>query len=467
LGSKNSGCIYSLDFVFLKNVQKSIENIDAIHVESNPPGERGPQYGADGLYRLPIYADQNKKGIAAKQTLFDMFFESDGNRRDVTQEEEKLIVLKRIEEATMGKINFSNINDGMNKVKAITESLANVAHFEMVPAELIEVADYNPFANADTDESRYCLAMSIQASGLIEPLAVNKKSKEKYKLISGEHRFSSIQQYLHWKTVPCMVFEGVSDDEAQLKLYEANTYREYTSEQKFERYQELDKLLRRMKESGKFSGGIQKAIAERLGVTDRQVRKYKAIDESLADDQKADVTSGKISVNDAYRIARPSQEPAQPEDRKSGTSSAFGTVDNPQTSIVRTAPQKTELSTETNILHRKFKHYDHVYFIKTDENNAAKFRAYFASGNSEDIPLGSLPDSFDTFQEAQEALNSYAISKGYEEIEFVAKQSSAKSGTSSAFNIESATKVSNAPTPFNLSHNYLNLTDCYVPYEIN
>ena len=331
LRSKNTGSIYSLDFPFLERLQEEIERMDGIQSDRGKPGDRGPQYGSDGLYRLPIYPDQNKKGIAAKQRIFDMFFLPDGSRNDVTPEQEKAIILKRIEEATMGKINIANINSGLDKVRSITDSLANVARFEMIPSDMIDLADYNPFAERDTDESRYSLAMSIQASGLIEPLAVNKKLNDRYKLISGEHRFTAIRQYLHWKTVPCMVFEGISDDEAQLKLYEANTYREYTSEQKFERYQELEQLLRRMKESGKFSGGIQKAIAERLGVTERQVRKYKVIDESLSEEQKAAVKKGEISVNDAYKMARPSS------DEKSGTGSGFS---EPQIPIDETSAEK-------------------------------------------------------------------------------------------------------------------------------
>ena len=223
----------------------------------------------------------------------------------------------------MGKLNIANINTGLNKVKSITEALANVARYELVPIELIQTADYNPFAEQDTDESRYQLAMSIQANGLIEPLAVNKKAADNYKLISGEHRFTAIRQYLSFKNVPCMVFEGISDDEAQLKLYEANTYREYSSEQKFKRYQELEQLLCRMKESGKFSGGIQKAIAERLGVSERQVRKYKTIGESLSTEQQESVVNGEMSVNDAYKIARPSASIDEPPDVKSGTGSAF------------------------------------------------------------------------------------------------------------------------------------------------
>lgn len=230
----------------------------------------------------------------------------------------------------MGKLNINNISAGLQQVKSVAESLANISHYELVPLEYIEPAEKNPFSENDDDQSRYEVAMSIQANGLIEPLAVNKKSPEKYTLISGEHRFTAIRQYLSDKfsKVPCMVFEGLTDDEAELKLYEANNQREYTAEQKFRRYQELDALLRRMKESGTYHGAIQKGLAERLGVSTRQIRKYQAVMELPAEKRQA-VIAGKISINDASRSVKP-KTAWNPEahdretgDEKSGTGSAF------------------------------------------------------------------------------------------------------------------------------------------------
>lgn len=225
----------------------------------------------------------------------------------------------------MGKLNINNISAGLQQVKSVAESLANISHYELVPLEYIEPAEKNPFSENDDDQSRYEVAMSIQANGLIEPLAVNKKSPEKYTLISGEHRFTAIRQYLSDKfsKVPCMVFEGLTDDEAELKLYEANNQREYTAEQKFRRYQELDALLRRMKESGTYHGAIQKGLAERLGVSTRQIRKYQAVMELPAEKRQA-VIAGKISINDAARAEEPKVELNPDDDEKSGTGSAFG-----------------------------------------------------------------------------------------------------------------------------------------------
>ncbi len=56
---------------------------------------RGPDY-MDG-YRVTFYPSQNKKGIAAKQQLFQRFFHPDGTRLDMTPEEEKAKVLADIE----------------------------------------------------------------------------------------------------------------------------------------------------------------------------------------------------------------------------------------------------------------------------------------------------------------------------------------------------------------------------------
>lgn len=312
--SKNVGSIYSLDFNFLKQIREFADKLDGLHPSHEAFSSRPAEYGSDGRYRLAVFPEQNRKGIRAKQLILEKFFHQDGSRKDVSPAEEKQIVLRQIEEATaMGKINVGNITAGLNKVKSLTEALSNVSHHEMIPAEYIEPADNNPYAENDTDESRYELAMSIQANGLLEPLVLNKKSDTCYKLIAGEHRFTAIRQYLpEFKNISSMVFEGISDDEAQLKLYEANRQREYTSEQKFKRYRELELLLTRMKESGSYHGPIQKGLAELLGVSTRQVRKYKGILQNLSEEDQQQVMKGEISVDTAYQIVQSQKE----EDRQ-------------------------------------------------------------------------------------------------------------------------------------------------------
>ncbi len=229
----------------------------------------------------------------------------------------------------MGKLNIANINAGLNKVKSITETLSNTAHFENVPIDCIKPAKNNPYASNDTDEDLYELAISIQANGLINPLSVNKVSDSEYQLISGERRFSAIKEYLSFKSIPCMVYDKISENAAQLKLHIANLdVREYTTGQKLQFYTETEQLLKNMKESGEFTGGIQKGIADLLGVSTRQVRKYKSITENLSSEEQQNVIEGNLSVDKAYQIAnsqKTDEEKITDDKKESGSTSAFDT----------------------------------------------------------------------------------------------------------------------------------------------
>ena len=163
----------------------------------------------------------------------------------------------------------------LNRAKETAAPLQNKGHTENVPVDFIHLAESNVYNENDTDESIKELADNIEACGLLHPIAVHKISSYHYQIISGERRYRAITEYLHWKSIPCMVFEGLSKDSAQLKLYMANlAVREYTSGQRFKYYIEVKELLGRMAKSGEYTGGLQKGIAEILNVTERQIRKY-------------------------------------------------------------------------------------------------------------------------------------------------------------------------------------------------
>ena len=98
LGDKCVGRIYSLDFVFLRRVREYADSLDGIEPDRYAFSSRAADYGTDGRYRLTIYPAQNNKGIAAKQQLFDEFFNLDGTRKDILPEEEKEIVLRQIQD---------------------------------------------------------------------------------------------------------------------------------------------------------------------------------------------------------------------------------------------------------------------------------------------------------------------------------------------------------------------------------
>lgn len=203
----------------------------------------------------------------------------------------------------MPKINMANIQSALSKAKEAAAPLQNKGHTENVPVDFIRLADKNIYNENDSDDSIKELADNIEACGLLHPITVNKISAENYQIISGERRFRAITEHLHWKSIPCMVFDNLSSEAAQLKLCMANlAVREYTASQKYKFYLEVKALLEKMKASGEYKGGLQKGIAEILNVTERQVKKYYTI-EKLSDETQQAVIDGKISINKAVEMA--------------------------------------------------------------------------------------------------------------------------------------------------------------------
>ena len=214
----------------------------------------------------------------------------------------------------MAKIDLAAITKGLQKVQDRAAVMDTVAHDEMVDTDLIHFAENNPYAEQDTPEELAALAEDIKVNGLIHPLVVHRESPEHYTLISGEKRYKSIRDYLAWQRIPCRVYSGLSPDRAQLMLHSANlSTREYTTEQKLRFYLDADALLRRMQESGEYSGPLQKGLAALLNVSDRQVRRYKSITEKLTPEQKAEVASGDMSMRSALELISSAKQQSEPE----------------------------------------------------------------------------------------------------------------------------------------------------------
>lgn len=204
----------------------------------------------------------------------------------------------------MAVINLDNISEGLNAVQNIKDKLQEVSTYTYVDPDYIYFSADNPYSDNDTAEEIYDLALSIDALGLINPITLNKKSDTEYVLISGEKRYKAITTHLHWKTIPATVFEGISDEKAQLMLHEANlAVRQYTNEEKLTYYLKAKTYVERLIEKGEYKGGRQKKIANMLGVTTRQVRTYDTITEHLSSDDIDKVTSGVMSMNKAYEKA--------------------------------------------------------------------------------------------------------------------------------------------------------------------
>lgn len=98
LGDKCVGRIYSLDFEFLHRIREYADTLEGIDPDRYAFSSRPADYCDDGRYRLTIYPAANNKGVAAKQQLFNAFFNPDGTRKNFCPEEEKEIVLRQIQD---------------------------------------------------------------------------------------------------------------------------------------------------------------------------------------------------------------------------------------------------------------------------------------------------------------------------------------------------------------------------------
>lgn len=204
-------------------------------------------------------------------------------------------------------INIDNINAAFSKVKAVTNNISIISHSENVALENIVPSDYNPYNEFDTQNDNQAvrqLADSIAVQGLIEPIVLNKVSKDKYIILSGERRYKAIK-LLNWKSVPAQVYDNLDTTTANLILHTSNLeVRDYTSGQKLVFYKDVRKLLEDMKSKGQLTGGMQKSLANMLHINERQVRKYERICNELSEDEQEQIINNEVSINDGYKIAQ-------------------------------------------------------------------------------------------------------------------------------------------------------------------
>lgn len=95
------GKIYTLDLDLARRIKDAEKEIDGLLPDNywDSPAYQASQYHGDGRFTLTINPEGGRKGIAAKQKLYDMFFYPDGSRKDLTPEQEKEKILRGIVDA--------------------------------------------------------------------------------------------------------------------------------------------------------------------------------------------------------------------------------------------------------------------------------------------------------------------------------------------------------------------------------
>ncbi|MDU6348420.1 MAG: hypothetical protein E6593_16945 [Clostridium sp.] len=148
LGDKCVGRIYSLDFDFLHRVREYADTLEGIDPDRYAFSSRPADYCDDGRYKLTIYPAANNKGVAAKQQLFDAFFNPDGSRKDFCQEEEKEIVLRQIQDGKREAQHIMTQYQHAKKIYFVKESddgkFRAYFYYMMNPPSHIPIGDIPP-----------------------------------------------------------------------------------------------------------------------------------------------------------------------------------------------------------------------------------------------------------------------------------------------------------------------------------
>ena len=221
---------------------------------------------------------------------------------------------------------------------------------QVVPVEQIALHYDNTAAKNDTPESIRQLADSIEANGLIHPLAVNQIADGQYRLLSGERRYRAITECLQWETVPCTVYNNLSPAMEQLILVSANLQaRDYSAADKLELYVQAEAALREMKSSGKYRGGIQRGVAALLNVSEQQVGKYKAIVAGYTPDELPtikNIDAAAKAVRQPKAPEKPVEEAPEQEPAKTESHFQFLGTSTPEQPVEAPAAPEPEQTTD-------------------------------------------------------------------------------------------------------------------------
>lgn len=273
--------IYSLDLVFIKRVLNFVNTLDgAEHHNHTVPEEWraadfGKCYRSDnccGLAIFPLIFKKNKLGTEARRAVKDRFFTNLGYynavRKDMTEEQEKEIIMQRIEIAkenarndceSCGYCSNDEEEPHPKEDKTMVGPAFNFGSFisesntlKQLPLNLLVPRHNHRFKLYD-GERLQDMVQSIRSNGVLTPIIVmlindelvkliesemnaadeDKKVKlgeaaefyrshlDKYEILAGHNRCNAAQ--LAGKTsVPGIVKENLSYDEAEMYVAETN-----------------------------------------------------------------------------------------------------------------------------------------------------------------------------------------------------------------------------------------------------
>lgn len=167
------------------------------------------------------------------------------------------------------------------------------------------------------------LKFSILHNGLKQNLEVYKIPGGKYRLLTGERRYTALKELVkaghsEFELVPCLI-TNLSDNELPLSEKSKELYalvttnseaRELTDGDRMFQVNSLKAIYKELKENGvKLTGNMNDLIAEQLNISPRQVKRFNYVEEHGTEEIKEKLANNEISLNTAENVAHLS--PAQ------------------------------------------------------------------------------------------------------------------------------------------------------------
>lgn len=210
----------------------------------------------------------------------------------------------------------SSILDTLNS-KSLSGGNMNTtyARFRLqdIPIDKIYSNDKNFYPLTDIEQ----LANEIKLCGLMENLTVVKEPCERgeYRLVSGERRWRALTYLVEngedkFKNVSAKVTRFDNQNEEELYLIVANSYRTKDSATKMNEVKRMQELLQSAKENGTSINGydmqqesIRSVMSKLLGMSETKIAELTVVINHLIDEFMTMLNDGTLGISVAYKIA--------------------------------------------------------------------------------------------------------------------------------------------------------------------
>lgn len=201
-----------------------------------------------------------------------------------------------------------------------TFELAQERDFKEVELNKIELKDSlrKEYDNEEIERK----ANSIRQEGLIQPIEAM-ETEDGYEIVSGAYRYFAFQK-LDRDTIPAFVVEDLDDIDRKARGLAENLIREdmKPSEKIIRTAEILDHLKNNMENNSPGEVGAQQKFAERFGVSESTVSKWKVIHEYWKPEEELEakrLDEGKLSMGDLHEICKERKKREKSDDDEEET----------------------------------------------------------------------------------------------------------------------------------------------------